>query len=464
MQDGKIKISFIGAGSFIFAGKIITDLATYPELADAELCLMDVDPQRLSVSENYARHINTQAKRHFTITATTDRRAALADAHFVLTMFEPDGLEARRMEVQVPIRHGVPQAVGDTLGPGGIFKGARTGTVMLSIARDMEQVCPNAMLLNYVNPMAINCWVVNTLTSIRCVGMCHGLAHTLTRLAYYLGLPDELETRAAGINHMCWLLTLTQHGHDIYPKLWGALDRIYDDDPVRFSLMKAFGYFMTESPYHMAEYVPYFTRRFAEIKVHDSESPTRNRSMCGWAGEIIEPTSGTGGAVESKIPLAWDIQLYDGIHRKTYERFLAQITSHAPIDAKLSEEYASRIIHSIVTDTPRRMSLNVRNCGEIANLSADCTVEVPTYVDRLGLHPETIGELPTPCAALCQRNVDVQKLVVAAIADQNPRSLYHAMLLDPLTGACLEPGQIHDLYIDLLRTLGERMPAGLRNA
>jgi alpha-galactosidase len=327
----------------------------------------------------------------------------------------------------------------------------------------METLCPNAWLLNYVNPMAINCWVVNKLTKIKCVGMCHGLAHTLTRLAYYLDLPDELETRAAGINHMCWLLTLTLHDEDIYPRLWQKLPDVYEDDPVRFSLMKAFGYFMTESPYHMAEYVPYFTRRFEKIKVHDAEAPSRNRSMCGWAGQIIEPTQGTGGAVEPKIPLAWDIQLYDGLHKHTYERFLQTIQNNSRIDIKLSEEYASRIIHSMLTNTPRRMSLNVPNIGEIANLPSGCTVEVTTYVDRLGLHPEAIGELPTQCAALCRRNVDVQNLVVDAVANQKSLSLYHALLLDPLTGACLEPGLIHNLYAVMIKSLGSRMPEGLRN-
>jgi len=456
------KIAFIGAGSFIFAGKIITDLATYPELRNIRLALMDVDEGRLRVSENYANQIKTQAGANFQVSATLDRRQALDGADFVLTMFEPDGLEARRIEVELPMKHGVPQAVGDTLGPGGIFKGVRTGAVMLDVARDMEKLCPDAILLNYVNPMAINCWVVNKLTKIKCVGMCHGLAHTLTRLASYMGLPDELETRAAGINHMCWMLTLTLNGQDVYPKLWDKIPAVCEDDPIRFSIMKTFGYFVTESPYHIAEYVPYFTRRFTDLKVHDKEASHLNRSMCGWAGHIIEPSSGKGGNVESKIPKAWDIQLYDGIHKITYQRFLQAIQDNAKIQIKLSEEYASRIIHSMVTNTPRRMSLNVPNKGEIANLSAGCTVEVPTYVDRMGLHPETIGNLPTQCAALCQRNVDVQNLVVSALEHKNAQSLLHALLLDPLTGASLEPDQIHALYTDMVKTLGDRMPMGMK--
>ncbi|MFZ4397546.1 MAG: alpha-glucosidase/alpha-galactosidase [Kiritimatiellia bacterium] len=460
----KPKIAFIGAGSFIFARKIMIDLFSFAELREAQVVLMDVDQGRLSEAAALASALQKQVAPGATLLATTDRRKALEGCDFVIAMFEPHGLEARKIEVDVSMRHGVPQAIGDTLGPGGIFKGIRTATVMLEIAADMAELCPQALLMNYVNPMAINCWAVNELTSVRCVGMCHGLAHTLTRLAHYLELPDELETHAAGINHMCWLLTLTHRGRDLYPDLLAGLDKYSEDDPIRFSLLKTFGYFVTESPYHLAEYLPYFTRRFADLKVHAETSPRWNKSMCGWSGYRIEPSEGNGGKVEQLIPKAWDIQLYEGPHRLDHNLMIEELKrSDNEVVLRLSEEYAGRIIHSIVTGTPRRLSLNVHNDGLIGNLTRGCCVEVPVDVDDRGLHPQGIGELPAHCAALCQRNVDVQRQVVTALAEQSKDAVLHALLLDPLTGACLEPLQIAALRDDLISALGDRLPSWLRS-
>ena len=456
------KIVFIGAGSFIFARKIIMDILHFPELSESQLVLMDIDAERLKISEKISHQILSLVANRIEVSATTDLNQALLGADFVLAMFEPHGLQGRKIEVEVPLAYGVPQAVGDTLGPGGIFKGIRTATEMLKIARSMESLCPDALLMNYVNPMAVNCWAVNQLTSIRCVGMCHGLSHTLTRLAYYLDLPDELESRAAGINHMCWLLTLTHQGKDVYPALWQRVEDCCEDDPIRFSLMKAFGYFVTESPYHMAEYVPYFTKRFADLKVHAQEQSDLNRSMCGWTGPIIQPSEGTGSRVETKIPKAWDIQLYEGLHQVTYQQELDRLAKGQTPPLRLSEEYAARILSSIISGRPRKMSLNVPNHGLIENLPGGCTVEVPTYVDGQGLHPEGIGALPNQCAALCRRNVDVQSLTVQALAEKNPELVFHALLLDPLTGASLEPNQIRALFDDLIKTLGNKLPNWLR--
>jgi alpha-galactosidase len=311
--------------------------------------------------------------------------------------------------------------------------------------------------------MAINCWVVNQLTKIRCVGMCHGLAHTLTRLAYYLGLPDVLDSQAAGINHMCWLLTLTQEGRDIYPQLWDAMAKVQHDDPLRFAMMRSFGYFVTESPYHIAEYVPYFKSRFRKLDVADRDAPDRNFPMGGWCdAAIIEPTCGSGRQVEPVLPLAWDIQLYHGLHQQTWQKQLAQIEKHEAVAIKLSEEYAGRIIHSMLTNTRRKMSLNVINNGLIDNLTPGCTVEVPAWVDAQGLKPETIGMLPPQCGALCQRNVDVQSCVVAAIAQENKQAVLHALLLDPLTGACLEPDAIIALNNALIAAMQDKLPAWLQ--
>ena len=452
------KIAFIGAGSFIFARTIITDLMCFPELRDVRLSLMDVDRERLAVSENLARQVIAQVKAPATVTATTDRHAALEGADYVVAMFEPDGLAARKTEIEAPLTFGVPQCVGDTLGPGGIFKGIRTATVLLDVARDMERLCPDALLMNYVNPMAINCWAVNRLTKIRCIGMCHGYARSMQRLAHYLGIEGELEGKGAGINHMCWILGLWHEGRDVYPELWAKIDEVLPDDPIRFSIMKTFGYFVTESPYHMAEYVPYFTKRFAPLKVHAAAAPELNYGLFGWGGRTVQPSEGSGGRLEQKLPIAWDIQLYEGQHQATYERQMEAIRRGDPVELKLSIEYAARIIHSLVTDTPRRISLNSPNRGLISNLTAGCTVEVPTYIDRKGVHPEGIGELPFRCAALCQRNVDVQWHVVEALATRERRNILYALLMDPLTGACLEPLKIAELFEAMVKAEPQRLP------
>ncbi|MFI4910297.1 MAG: alpha-glucosidase/alpha-galactosidase [Sedimentisphaeraceae bacterium JB056] len=456
-------VTFIGAGSFIFARKIIVDLLTFEEMHDMELRLMDIDSKKLEIIYKLALQINKQVGANINIVAESNRVRAIDGADFVLAMFDPDGLDARRIEVGVPMKHGVPQAVGDTLGPGGIFKGIRTSSVLVDIARDMEVYCPNAWLLNYVNPMAINCWAVNELTTIKCIGMCHGLEHTLTRLAKYLGLDGGLETKAGGINHMCWLLSLSDNGQNVYPMLWEKMQMIMEDDPIRGSIMKTFGYFVTESPYHIAEYLPYFTRRFADLKVCSEEAGNLNIAMGGWEGYIITPSSGGGGQVEQMIPKAWDIQLYDGIHGITHRKHMEQIASGEPVEIKLSEEYSGRIIHSILTNTPRRMSLNVENNGFVTNLSQGCVVEVPAYVDGIGIHPEGLGNIPSQCAALCQRNVDVQSQVINAIVNRDRQSILYAMLLDPLTGASLEPLEIEVLFDDLVQSLGDMLPKWLRN-
>ena len=450
-------VTFIGAGSFIFARKVIVDLLTFEEMHEMELRLMDIDAEKLDITRRLAVQINKQVGANIKVVVGDDRIKAIDGADFVLTMFDPDGLEARRVEVEVPMKHGVPQAIGDTLGPGGIFKGIRTSTVLVDIAHDMEKYCPNAWLLNYVNPMAINCWAVNELTTVKCIGMCHGLEHTLNRLSKYLSISNGLQTLAGGINHMCWLLSLTHNGEDAYPMLWERMQTIMADDPIRGSMMKTFGYFVTESPYHIAEYVPYFTRRFADLKVYSEEADNLNIAMGGWEGYIITPSSGSGGQVEPMIPEAWDIQLYDGLHEATHRRQLEQIQSGEPIEIKLSEEYSGRIIHSICTDTPRRMSLNVNNNGLITNLTQGCVVEVPVYVDRMGIHPQGLGDIPPQCAALCQRNIDVQSRVIDAIVNKDRRSVLHAMLLDPLTGACLEPLEIEALFDDIVRSHGNRL-------
>jgi len=460
-----MKIAFIGAGSFIFARKLAADLCTYADLPAVELALMDIDAARLAVTEQIINRLLGQHPRPIRVTATGDRLAALDGAAFVVAMYDPDGLDARRREVMTCIAHGVPTAIGDTLGPAGVMKGVRTATLTLAIARDMERVCPGALFMNYVNPMAVNCWIVNAGSKIRSVGMCHGLEHTRTLLAGFLGVPDhELELDAAGINHMTWILGIRHRGADAYPALWKRLPDVRHIDPVRFAVMEATGYFVTESSFHTAEYLPYFRTHFKPLHVSGEHEPGYNSGMGYWGIECIHPTTPQGGTIEPWVPLGWDIQVYERIHAKTWDKVKEQLLHGGAPELKLSEEYGTRIIHSHLTGTARTLSLNVPNRGHLPNLPEGATVELPVLVDRDGLHPQAQPPLPEPCASLCRRNIEVQSEIVRAVLEQDPRAVFNAMLLDPLAGASIDLAQMRVLYNALLTIDAGILPPWLADA
>jgi alpha-galactosidase len=249
----------------------------------------------------------------------------------------------------------------------------------------------------------------------------------------------------------------------MYPQLREQLATMREEDPVRTVIMEATGYFVTESSYHSAEYVPYFRNWFKPLYVTDREMPYCNKGMGGWGGQIIYPSAGPRGRTEPAIPLGWDIALYERHHSRTWAKLQTDLLNEETVCIERSEEYAMRIVHSLVTGQSRTLSVNVPNRGHITNLPADATVEVPVQVDAAGLHPETIGELPEPCASLCRRNVEVQSRVIHALRHQDANAVFHAMLLDPLTGACLDPGQIRQLFCALIEVDGEMLPDWLRH-
>ncbi len=458
-----MKIAFIGAGSFVFTRKLVIDFFSFADMPDAEFALMDINADRLMTVKTLVEKVLLQERRAVRVTATQNRAEALDGADFVIAMYEPDGLEARRREVMTCIAHDVPMAIGDTLGASGVFKGIRTGLVALSIARDMQKYCPNALYMNYVNPMATNCWVINAATKIRTVGMCHGLEHTRTLLAKWLEVSaEELELRAFGINHMTWILDITHNGRDMYPELRRRIDLVREEDAVRAAILEATDYYVTESSYHSAEYVPYFRSWFKSLLVNDVPSPRCNCGMGGWGGQIIWPSTGPIGRTEPKIPLAWDIYLYEKVHSRTWETAKKQLMSDGRVAIERSEEYAMRVIHSHATGDKKTMSLNVPNRGYIENLPAGATVELPVTVDKQGLHPAIMGALPEPCASLCRRNIEVQDQIVSAVINEDPRAAFNAVMLDPLTGASLDPAGIRTLFNALIDADAEFLPEWLR--
>jgi alpha-galactosidase len=400
-----VKVTLIGAGSTVFARTLISDLVSFPDLADdLTVALMDIDAERLRATERMT------AAAGIPVEAMLDRRAALTDADYVLTMFQVGGYRpATVVDFEVPKRFGLRQTIGDTLGIGGIMRGLRTIPVLLEVCREMEDVCPDAVLLQYVNPMAILCWAVARASPIRTVGLCHSVQGTARDLAADLGV-DRLDYRCAGINHLAFYLELSHRGRDVYPELRAKRD-IPDWNRVRYEVLLHFGYFCTESSEHLAEYVPWFIK---------SARP-----------ELVE---------EFNVPL-------DEYLRRCEE----QLTRPVPTElaAERSDEYGAHIIHALETGEPFRFNGNVMNDGLIENLPA-CCVEVPCVADSRGITPEPIGALPPQLAGLIRTNVNVQELTVEAALTGRRDHVYHAAMLDPHTAAELSLREIHELVDQLL--------------
>src|SRR4051794_28901603 len=421
------RIAFVGAGSTVFTRNLVSDVLSHPELRDSTFALMDIDPARLRASELVVRSLGAR-----NVEATGDRRAALAGADYVVTSFQVGGYRpATVTDFEVPRRHGLRQTIADTLGIGGIMRGLRTIPVLLDVCRDMEEVCPDALLLQYVNPMAMLCWAVAETSPIKTVGLCHSVQHTASLLSDDLGIPvDEVDYHVAGINHVAFFLRFQRDGEDLYPALHQLVadGRVPDDNRVRYELLRHFGYFVTESSEHFAEYVPWFIKRdrpdlIERFNIPLDEYPRRCvEQIEGWEAERVRLEA--GGAFE--------------VHR--------------------SFEYASTIIRSIETGKPRVIYGNVANDDLIDDLPHGCTVEVPCLVDGTGVRPTRVGALPPQLAALIRTNINVQELTVEAALTGKREHVYHAAMLDPHTAAELSLDQIHDLVDALLDAHGEWIP------
>ncbi|MGH2478452.1 MAG: alpha-glucosidase/alpha-galactosidase, partial [Ktedonobacteraceae bacterium] len=345
------KITLIGAGSVVFTLNLLGDILSYPELADAEIALMDIDPERLHIAELMAHKLAEKLGAHPAITAYADRRAALDGANYVINTIQVGGYPSTLIDFEIPKKYGLQQTIADTMGIGGIFRALRTIPVILAICHDMEEVCPHALFLNYVNPMAMNTWAITRGTRIKTVGLCHSVQGTAKQLCHYMDLSYEgLNYRCAGINHMAFYLELKHNGQDVYPLLREVAEKpeVQDRDPVRFELFKRLGYFVTESSEHSAEYVPYFIRRDRPDLVERFHVPI---------DEYIRRCQAQNAWWESMR-----------------EQLLAGTAEFEP---KRSGEYAALIIHSMETHTPHVIYGNVSNAGLISNLPRGCCVEVP---------------------------------------------------------------------------------------
>ena len=424
------KVAIIGAGSTTFAARLINDLLTYPELSGSTITLVDIDPARLAVTEAYARRAVEQVGARMRVEAPATRRAALDGADYVFVTVMIGGVPPFKVDIDVPASYGIDQTVGDTLGPGGVFRALRTIPFLLALCDEMAEVCPDAWLLNYSNPMAMNCWAVNAATDIKTVGLCHSVQGTSAQLARYCDVPpDDVTYWVAGINHMAWFLELKRNREDLYPALRRALENptIVAQDPIRFDIFRHFGYFNTESSHHMSEYVPYYRK--------DDET------------------------IRRYLPEKWDYPSFWPEQRETAQEDIRRmVESGRPIEIKRSHEYGIQIIHSIETDTLRRANLNVANTGLITNLPAGSCVEVPCLVDGTGVQPCYVGDLPAQLASLNRTNINVQELVVEAALGRDRRKAVHAILLDPLTAALLTTDKVERMVDEMFAAQAAELP------
>lgn len=437
------KIAFVGAGSTVFAKNLLGDILSFPELAQADIRLFDINQERLDVTEQVAGRVARAVGAQPQVSATTDRERALDGADFVINMIQVGGYKpATVTDFDVPKKYGLRQTIADTLGVGGIMRALRTVPVLLDMSRDMERLCPDTLHLNYVNPMAMNIWALARQTPIKTVGLCHSVQHTAGELANDLGIPvEEIDFLCAGINHMAFYLKFEHRGENLYPRLLELAEsgKVPEGNRVRYEMLHRLGYFVTESSEHFSEYVPYFIKRGREDLIERfgvplDEYPRRCESQIG----------------------GWEAL------RLTLQN------PDAPLEVRRSVEYGSLIIHSVVTGQPRVVYGNVMNSPAsgsgklISNLPDECCVEVPCLVDRQGVQPTRIGRIPPQLAALMQTNINVQALTVEALLTGDRQHVYHAAMLDPHTAAELDLDQIWALVDDLLREHGDWLPRALQ--
>jgi alpha-galactosidase len=429
-----IKVTFVGAGSIEFTRSVVTDLCSYPEFrGDLHLALYDISAERLAHAERLATRISAQSGAQATVTATGDRREALAGARYVINEVQVGGYDATRADFDIPARYGVRQTIGDTLGIGGIFRGLRTIPVVLELGRDMHEVCPDAYLLSYSNPMAMLPWAVYAGTPFsRVFGLCHSVRDTQDFLTELVGAdPGRVRFVTAGFNHQAFVLRFEQDGKSLYPQLADIIDGSPElQRRVRVEIYRRFGYFPTESSEHSAEYVPWFMR-------HDDQ-------------------------IDQFRIFVGDYLARSQENLRELESLQRDLAGDAPLDLTPAHELASLFIHSAETGRERELHVNIRNGGLISNLPADCCVEVPCLVGSGGAQPVAVGALPPQLAALNRTFLNVVELTVAAALEESREHVYQAALLDPNTAATLTTAQTVAMCDDLFEAHRNLLPAFAR--
>ncbi len=436
------RITIIGAGAYIFPLRMATDILAFPALQESHLCLMDIDAERLERTEEGTGELVELAEAPATVSATLDRREALDGADFVIITWQVGGIEAYGLDVEIPREYGLDQPVGDTLGPGGVFRGLRTIEALKALCPDVLELCPRAVVMNYANPMAINTWATCEL-GVRSLGLCHSVQGTAGLLARHVGVPiEEVNYRAAGINHQAWYIQFEHRGRDLLPvirermmarQLPGGDEKEEAEglphagkERVRTEIMRLTGLFHSESSHHASEYTPWFRK--------DPET-------------VLE-----------YIPKRWDFYQHCLSHddENRSREFVEQMRREGIC---ASSEYGARIIDSVVSGEPRVVHASVRNNGLISNLPSGCAVEVPVLVDRNGPQPTAVGELPPACAAINRSNIIVQRLAVKAALTGDRELVHAAVAMDPCTGAALTLPQIREMVDRMFEAEARWLPS-----
>ena len=420
------RVTFIGAGSAVFARQLMTDILSVEGIPGGTFALVDVDAGRLDVARRIAERLVTTFGREWEVVASTARADVLAGSDFVVNSIEVAGRPNVGHDYEIPLRYGVDQCIGDTIGPGGIFKALRTGPAWLDILRDVERLCPGAIVLNYTNPMSILTLAAIRATDLQVVGLCHSVQSTSRRIAEYLEIPyEELRWRCAGINHNAWFTELSRDGEDLYPRLRAAAARpeVYEQDPVRFELMLRMGAFVTESSGHLSEYVPYFRKR----------------------PDLVERYARPGYLGESGF-YAHNWPRWQEGHRHLAE---AWASGEVPLPGERSHEYAADIVEARLLGRPAVVHGNIENVSLIDNLPRGGCVEVPCLVDRGGVQGVHFGKLPEQLAALNRAHMAVHELMVGALLERDRRAALHALMLDPLTAAVCSLEEIERLFDEM---------------
>ncbi len=427
------KITIIG-GASAFTDSLVRDFLSL-DLPSGVLAMVDIDKKRLDLASKSVKRIVEVSGKNWTVEASTKRADLLPGSDYIVNTIEVSGMQTVELDNDIPLKYGIDQCIGDTIGPGGLFKAMRTIPVWLEILRDAEKLCPNAQVLNYTNPMCMITLAGLRATNMKIVGLCHSVQGTGRGLAKVAGIPyDEMEWECSGINHMAWFTKLEHCGKDLYPVLRKRCKEteVYEGDPVRWDIMNHFGYFVTESSGHFSEYVPYYRKRAELIKKHCRD---------GYRG-------GT----------SFYRNMWPDSRASRDERRKKIIVGTEKIEFKKSVEYASVIIEAMETGKPAVIHGNVVNTNLIDNLLQGGCVEVACLVDRNGLTPTKVGKLPEQVAGLCRANMSVFELGVQAALHEDKEAFYHAMMLDPLTAAVLSPGEIRQMTDEMIEAEKKYIP------
>jgi alpha-galactosidase len=428
------KIAVIGAGSIIFCKTLLNDMFQTEALAGSTYALMGPTMWKLEKMRIYAQQVIKKNGVRADVYCTTDRRDALTGADYVILMFQVGGVEAFRLDYEIPMKYGVDQCIGDSMGPGGVFRCLRSAPVLMGIASDMKELCPEAVVLNYVNPMGAVCTTMSLGSDMNFVGLCHGVQTTLDLIAGYTDTKkSEIDYLCAGINHMAWFLKIEKDGEDLYPLLRANMEKpeYYKNEKVRGEVMRHSGYFMTESTGHLSEYLPWFRKNKAALERYCDEP-----SFGGESGAYYK---------------------YSAMVAEKFAKTDVLSIESGELEPR-SKEYCSYIIEALETGRPFRFNGNVKNRGYITNLPCDATVEVPIYADREGLHPFVVGEIPPHLAAMNGSNLSVQGLAAKAALSGDPELAFWAAAMDPLTAAVLTLNEIRDMTAEMFEAEAEWLP------